>query len=43
MVYTTIAPRNKVQEIIINIMEIVSGNNIEIETKSFHLRINWST
>lgn len=27
MVYTTIAPRNKVQEIIINIMEIVSGNN----------------
>ncbi|KAF3530277.1 hypothetical protein DY000_02038790 [Brassica cretica] len=27
MVYTTIAPRNKVQEIIIDIMEIVSGNN----------------
>ncbi|CAG7887976.1 unnamed protein product [Brassica rapa] len=27
MVYTTIAPRKKVQEIIINNMEIVSGNN----------------
>ncbi|CAN6988142.1 unnamed protein product [Brassica rapa subsp. trilocularis] len=27
MAYTTIASRNKVQEIIINIMEIVSGNN----------------
>ncbi|CAN6915610.1 unnamed protein product [Brassica oleracea] len=33
MVYTTIAPRNKVQEIIINIMEIVSGNNIRNRNK----------